>query len=352
MCRRLTGDYMAFKPKRISEEAVEEAVQAAEKKGFDASKVQRDIAKLLKYSTFEPERRYWLDTGNPNLNATLGSEKLGLPYGKVWEVAGRYSGGKTAIVTVLAGMAQRDEAGVGRIDFEQSRDSDWEGRLGLDASQVVTIYPKLVVKSQAIEAEDAGPISKYKAKKKKKKHGPGPVLQGAESLFTEAEIGMEKMAAYGFKKQFWFIDSIATLQPEMVLAAGTAGQNMRTNNERAVFLSNTLPKWAGLAANYNAMVFLINQVRTKPGVMFGDPTYTPGGNSLGHTCSVMARVSRLKELKRNGRTAGIVSVISNIKNKAGGGSVEREKCGFKIYWRTSPAKIEFGTKEEAEAWAK
>ncbi len=241
---------------------------------FDASELQASIGKLLKFSTFEPEQRYWLETGSEHLNGVFGSKEKGIPYGKVLELSGEEHAGKTLLSTIVAAMAQQDGAGVGRVDLEDSRDDDWEVRLGLDPSSVVTIYPKLVLPKAPIPEDGEAPEKEAKPKKgakKKKKKLLIPRLQSAEEMFEEMKVGMALLSQKGFKKQFWFLDSIANLRTDMQLEAGTSGQNMRTRNDRAMLLSEVLPELAGLAANYNATVFLLNQLREKPGVMFGDP---------------------------------------------------------------------------------
>lgn len=317
---------------------------------FDASELQASIGKLLKFSTFEPEMRYWLDTGSPELNGVFGSKAKGIPYGKVLELSGEEHAGKTLISTLVAAMAQRDGAGVGRVDLEDARDDEWEERLGLDPSSVVTIYPKLVVTKPPKEGEDDA--DKKKAKKKKHASKTGmPRLQSAEEMFDEMKMGMALLAQKGFKKQFWFLDSISYLRTDMQLDAGISGQNMRTRNDRAMLLSEVLPELAGLAANYNATVFLLNQLREKPGVMFGDPLTSPGGRALRHACSIRARIRRCKhgQLRKGDRIVGLVSIIRNIKNKAGGGSQQTLECGVKIKWTVNPARVEFMSKADAEA---
>lgn len=313
------------------EEPEQEASVEEPRHTIDVARLQSRIAKLLKFNTFEPEHHYWLDTGSPELNATLGSRDKGLPYGKIWEIYGPNHGGKTAMCQILAGLAQADGASFGYLDLENSRDQRWSEKLGVDWGNTYSIYPKLVNSA--------------------KKKDTIPRLQSAEELFLEAEAAMQILAEQGVKKQFWLIDSVANIQTFKSVEAGTDGQNMNTRLSRASFLSDTLPRWAGLAANYNAMVMLINQVRMKPGVMFGDPETTPGGNALLHNCAVRARVRRVSNglLRLNGKVIGIVGVIRNIKNKAGEASVQGEEVGFSVKWNRKRAKIEFMSRSEAES---
>ena len=296
---------------------------------IDVSAIQQKIARLLKFSTFEPEQRYWLDTGNADLNATLGSRQNGIPFGKVYELSGIEHGGKTLLGNVLMGMAQRDGAACGYIDVEDSRDPLWSEKLGVQWNNVVPVYSKLIQ-----EGKDKSNLR----------------LQSAEELFAESEAAMRIFYQQGFKKQFWLLDSIAMLQTSMVQEAGVLDQNMRTKLDRAQFLSSVLPRWSALAANYGATIMLINQLRSNP-TPFANPETTPGGRALRHVCSIRATVKRLKngQVKQNGKVIGIVGKVVNQKNKAGEGSVQGDAAGFKIKWNCSPAKIEFMSVEEAEA---
>lgn len=301
----------------------------------DVSGIQARIAKLLKFSTFEPEQQFWLDTGSVELNKTLGSGKKGLPYGKIYELRGPEHGGKTTLSTVIAGLAQRDGAAVGYIDLENSRDSEWAKRLGLDFDGVLPIYPKLIrAKAPKRDQKEDAKVGK--------KSSDVLRLQGAEELFAEAETGMSEFYNAGYVKQFWFLDSVANLTTTMAVEAGV-DRNMRVNMDRAMFLSNTLPMWAGLAANYNAMIFLLNQLRDKPGVVYGNPEYSPGGRALRHACAIRANVRRVKNgfMRHNSKVVGIKMKVSNFKNKAGEGSVEQEVAGVKVRWDKSPARIQF-----------
>lgn len=335
-------------------EEIEKQEEAPKKshRSFNAKEMQADIGRLLDYSTFEPKVRYYLDTGSEELHAVFGGDK-GIPYGKVIELSGEEHAGKTLVATVLAAMAQQDNAGVGRVDLEDSRDPLWEVRFGLDPDSVVTLYPKLIFPKAKKEGEEDKPEKKSRFGKKKKQNKSGiPRLQSVQEVLSEMEVGMLLLHQRGFKKQFWFIDSVANMQTEMQIEAGFANQNMRTRNDRAMFLSEAFPKIAGLAANYNACVFLLNQLREKPGVMFGDPLYSPGGRGLRHATSIRARIMRKKGLTKDDKAIGLVSLITNRKNKMGGGSTQNAECGFVVRWNRTPAKVEFVTSEEVDRYKK
>ena len=117
---------------------------AEERKVLDAASIEEGVKKLLGLSTFEPTIRHWLETGNWYLNRALGALKYGLAFGKVFEFAGEEHGGKTLLALIIAGMAQAQGAAVGYMDLEESRDEAWATKMGLDYSQVVKLYPKMV----------------------------------------------------------------------------------------------------------------------------------------------------------------------------------------------------------------
>ena len=117
------------------------------------------------------------------------------------------------------------------------------------------------------------------------------------------------------------------------------------------FLSDKLPEWASLAAGgYNAIIILVNQLRTKPGVAYGDPTYSPGGRALVHACAVRADVARLKHgrITNAGDVVGLLTKIRNFKNKAGGRSNQGEECVLKLRWDKTPVRIKVFDKGEGE----
>lgn len=326
------ADAVAARARRKVRIAEMDADDEADAKASSAISISGDVIqaaaeKMLKLSVFEPEVHYRLNTGSPYLNATFGSRDTGIAYGKLIEVGGPEHTGKTLIDTILIGMAQRDGAAAGYIDLEESRDGLWAAKLGADWDAVTKFYPKLV----------------------RQKKGP-PILMGAEDVCEQAEQAMYLMAQHGADKQIWFLDSVAMLQTSKQLAAGLTGITMNTRLARADFLSTMLPRWVGLAANYNAIILLSNQLRSRIGgfVMPGMEDETTGGKALRHACSIRVRTRRVKGGRlRNGKSVvGLAGCLRNIKNKSGDGSVEGCECGFKVLWNRPKASIEFTSIED------
>lgn len=269
------------------------------------------IRKKLKHFTTEKTVKYWLDTGSPLLNRVFGSEDKGLPYGKMYELSGFESMGKTALMKKLGGVAQRDGAKIGWVDLENSWDPEWAMALGLNPDEVYLFKPQ---------------IGTFGKETEERQHT-------AEELLTEVEEWVKKRGRENPDGRiFCCIDSIAAMLTEEEAAGGIEDQNMRTKVSLATFLSQLLRRWVALVANYNVMLIFINQLRVAPGA-WGNPEYTPGGNAVRLYASVRVRMRRKsKKLLKGGKAIGIKGVMSNWKNKAGGGSREGLQMGYKLYF--------------------
>jgi recombination protein RecA len=270
------------------------------------------IRKKLKHFTTEKAVKYWLDTGSPLLNSVFGSEEKGLPYGKMFELAGMESQGKTALMMWLGGLAQKDGAKVGWVDLENSWDPEWATALGLDPEQVYLFKPQ---------------IGTFGKETEERQHT-------AEELLTEVEEWIKKKGRENPDGRiFCCVDSIAAMLTEEEAAGGIQDQNMRTKVSLASFLSQLLRRWVALVANYNVMLPFINQLRVAPGA-WGNPEYTPGGNAVKLYASVRVRMRRKsKKILKGGKAIGIKGTLTNWKNKAGSGSREGLSTGYKLYYK-------------------
>lgn len=269
------------------------------------------IRRKLKHFTTDKPVKYWLDVGSPRLHSVLGSPKMGIPYGKIFEISGMESQGKTALVMKLAGFAQRDGAKVAWIDLENSWDEDWAKTLGLDPTEVYLFKPQ---------------IGTFGGEKEER-------LQTAEELLEEIEEWWRRRSADNPDgRLFVGVDSIAAMLTEEEAAGGIQDQNMRTKVSLASFMSRLMRRWVAMAASYNIMMFCVNQLRVAPG-QWGNPEYTVGGNALKLYASIRVRMRRKsKKILKGGKAVGIKGIISNWKNKAGGGSKEQLRIGYKLYY--------------------
>ncbi len=131
------------------------------------------------------------------------------------------------------------------------------------------------------------------------------------------------------------LDSTTALQPAEELEAGMADQNMRTRLSLAPLLNLFTKDLVQLCSNTNALAVLISQLRVNPSKMFGDPRYVPGGNGVLFYPSIICWMRRVRNVRSQGRIVGLESILSNKKNKAGGGSVEYEECGARMMFNSS-----------------
>jgi len=279
------------------------------------------IRKKLKHVTVQKQPQHWLIPPFPELAEIFGDPKRGIPYGKIYEICGRFSGCKTAITQELAAMAQSiDNAEVGWIDLEASYDEQWAQVRGLDTSRVALFQPEVI---EDKKGED----------KSKRKIGGDTHIESAEEIFSLAEYWIRsKFAKDPLTKIFMAIDSTVAILPKQ---EDDAGLENKARGVLAAFLSKMLRRWAPIVRTHNVMLFLINQLRINPGVAFGDPEYRPGGQALDFYTSVITKVKRSRGKGQGwiyigGERKGVKGIIVNQKNKTGG--EEAVEIGYKIYW--------------------
>jgi len=280
------------------------------------------IKQQLGYKTLIKPPEFWLDTGSPYANKVFGSKRYGIAYGKIILIAGPPSSGKSVIAAKIMGLAQEDGAEAAWVDGENSWDAKHVSRQGVKSDEVALFQPEY------------GEF-KYKSKKKRNKLVNEDV-EAAEDVFTRVETWLKlrrKLNPEG--KRIVVVDSTTAFAPEEELMAGLDEQNMRTKVSPAVFWNMLSKHWVPLALHCNAIIIFISQLRTNPGKMFGNPEYVTGGNGLQYYASVVVWQRRISDgaIIRNGKQVGIRGILSNKKNKAGKGSVERKKCGYEVYLR-------------------
>ena len=278
------------------------------------------IKKAMGYKTYAKPPEYWLDLKSSYANKVFGSKELGAAFGKIILIAGEPSSGKSAAAAYISGLAQEEGADVGWVDGENSYDPKHVSKQGLNPRKVAVFAPE---------------YGEFKYKKKKGKRLVKEEVEAAEDLFTRVEIWMKlRRKANPKGKLVVVVDSTTSFAPEEELMGGLADQNMRTKVSPAVFMNNLTKRWVGLAVHTNALIILIAQLRTNIGEMFGEKRYVPGGKGLGYYSSVVVWMNRIKggAIKKSGRQIGVKGVMVNKKNKAGGGSIERKKCGYKVWF--------------------
>lgn len=216
----------------------------------------------------------FLDTGFAPLNKILsGTYRGGLPVGRMVEMFGGSSCGKTAIATSAMVCAQQMGGIAAFMDHENSFDLGLAQGFGLDPSKG-WVYKTPETFEESVDMS----VKLAKAVRAKKLIDPkAPII-----------------VVY---------DSLASMVPQSKLfdAKGkereTESYNMHDNTALARCTSSAFPALAQQSAKYNMLVLFLNQIRTKPGVSYGDPTTTPGGNAPEFYSSVRISLTRsmLKE---------------------------------------------------------
>ena len=188
-----------------------------------------------------------LSTGLAAFDSALGIG--GLPRGRIVELFGSEASGKTTLALHAALQAQRAGGHVVYIDSDCRLDRCYVNRIGVSIEQLVTYRPET--------AEQAFDLTAC-------------VLS----------IGVDLVV----------IDSLAALIPRREFE----GDASFVDADLAGLISRSLRKWAFLAARQNACVLILNQIRNKSDVLFGNPSTTPGGRALRHHASVRAELSRIQ----------------------------------------------------------
>lgn len=256
------------------------------------------------------------------LNGILGDGE-GLPDGTIIEIAGDSGAGKSTTTLDLAAAAQAQGVTVCLADFENSLNKKWARKRGVNVDD-----PML------FEHFPYEPIEKLSPKGKViSVHFPT-----VEEIFDDIERYIGRNTKLNRARRFLIIaDSIAAMATDAVSGGDIADTNMRTKMDLPSFLSQLLKKWIRFTAGHSVTVVFINQLRVKPGVMFGDPAYTPGGNAVPFFSHVRIRLKRVRLLRKNGKPVGVCGIMKLMKSKIGG--TEGTEIGYKLFWRTGRTKF-------------
>lgn len=210
-------------------------------------------------------------TGALSLDMILGIG--GLPLGRVVEIYGPESSGKSTISLSVVAEAQKMGLKCAYIDAEHALDPTYMSALGVDLDNLLLAQPDYG--EQALEI--------------------------ADKLIRTGEIGVV------------VIDSVAALVPKAELEGDMEANQMGL---QARMMSKGLRKIVGLANEHKTLVIFINQLRMKIGIMFGNPETTPGGRALPYASSVRIDIRKKEDLKdKAGDSIGIKVKAKVIKNK-------------------------------------
>lgn len=236
----------------------------------------------------------WLDLGHPPLNKIIsGDYTRGMPYGRIIEVYGPSGAGKTLIATRAMIAAQQAGGVAGFVDWERTFKASFAEEVGLN-----TAFPGFIYKqSDTWEA------------------GNTVAMKMAEAIRTKELI--PKTAPI-----VWVFDSIAAAVPKSMLYDKEGNRrpideySMNDTTALARVTSTTLKAVNQLASELNVVMIFLNQIRTKPGVAWGDPTTTPGGAAMEFYASTRLSLGRKREMdKKTGDMLAADISIKTAKNK-------------------------------------
>ena len=211
-----------------------------------------------------------IPTGSLALDAALGIG--GVPKGRIIEIYGPESSGKTTLALHILAEAQKRGGEVAFVDAEHALDPVYAAALGVDTDNLLVSQPD--TGEQALEITDA------------------LVRSGA----VDAVV----------------VDSVAALVPKQEIE-GEMGDTFVGLQAR--LMSQALRKLAGTISKTNCVVIFINQLRMKIGVMYGNPETTTGGNALKFYASVRLDVRRVESIKEEGNVVGNKTRVKVVKNK-------------------------------------
>jgi recombination protein RecA len=196
----------------------------------------------------------------------------GVPRGRIIEIYGPESSGKTTLVQHIMAEAQRAGGTAAFIDAEHAFDPVYAAKTGVDVANLLVSQP------------DTGEQA----------------LDIAETLIRSNAVDVVA------------IDSVAALVPRAELE-GDIGDSFVASQAR--LMSQSLRRLSGSASKSNCVVIFTNQLRTKIGVMFGNPETTAGGKALKYYASVRLEIRKTQSLKEGETVTGIKAMVKVVKNK-------------------------------------
>ncbi|MBI1960932.1 MAG: recombinase RecA [Candidatus Liptonbacteria bacterium] len=211
-----------------------------------------------------------ISTGSFSLDRALGVG--GLPRGRIVEIFGPESSGKTTLALHVIAQAQKSGGRAAFIDAEHALDPEYAARIGVDIKNLLVSQPN--------SGEEA--------------------LNVLESLVRSGVIDIV------------VVDSVAALTPAAEIDAEMGVQFMGL---QARMMSQALRKLTTIAHKANTLIVFINQIRMQIGVMFGNPETTPGGRALRFYSSVRIDIRRVAQIKKGENVVGNRVKAKVVKNK-------------------------------------
>ena len=244
------------------------------RKALDAamSQIEKQFGKgsVMKLGDFKSMNVEAISTGALNLDIALGIG--GIPRGRIIEIYGPESSGKTTLALHAVAEAQKLGGEAAFIDAEHALDPVYAKKIGVDVDNLIVSQP------------DTGEQA----------------LEIAEALIRSGAIDVI------------VVDSVAALVPKAEIDGDMGDSHIGL---QARLMSQALRKLAGAINKTNAIIIFINQLREKVGVMFGNPETTAGGRALKYYASVRMDIRRIEAIKQDGEVVGNRTKVKIVKNK-------------------------------------
>jgi len=236
------------------------------------SQIQRQFGKgsIMRLGSKETENIPVIPTGALSLDIALGVG--GLPKGRITEIYGPESSGKTTLALQVVAEAQKIGGAAAFIDAEHALDTSYAQRLGVDVDNLLISQPDFG--EQALEI--------------------------AEILIRSNGVDVI------------VIDSVAALVPKAEIDGNVGDAHVGL---QARLMSQAMRKFTGVLNRSNTVLIFINQIRMKIGVMFGNPETTTGGNALKFYSSLRLDIRRIGQIKEGNDIIGNRTKVKVVKNK-------------------------------------
>lgn len=236
------------------------------------TQIQRQFGKgsIMRLGEHELENIPVISTGAISIDIALGVG--GLPRGRVTEIYGPESSGKTTIALHVIAEAQRQGGTAAFIDAEHALDTAYAERLGVDTDNLLISQPDFG--EQALEI--------------------------TEILMRSGGVDII------------VIDSVAALVPRAEIDGNVGDHHVGL---QARLMSHAMRKFTGVLKRTNTVLIFINQIRMKIGVMFGNPETTPGGNALKFYSSIRLDIRKISQIKDGQESIGNRTRVKVVKNK-------------------------------------
>ncbi len=234
--------------------------------------IQKQFGKgaIMRLGDQEAEAVPAISTGALSIDIATGVG--GVPRGRVTEIYGPESSGKTTLALQVIAEAQKAGGVAAFIDAEHALDVAYAGRLGVQVDDLLVSQPDFG--EQALEI--------------------------AEMLIRSGAVDVI------------VVDSVAALVPKAEIDGNVGDQHVGL---QARLMSHALRKFTGIIKKTNTALIFINQIRMKIGVMFGNPETTPGGNALKFYCSMRFDIRKMTAIKNGDEVIGNRTKIKVVKNK-------------------------------------